>query len=140
MLIKLVLGFFAAVVGVLGAGLLFLVQGGFATVYVDNPEMTLYVPVPMRVAELAVAFAPEEELGQVRKDLEPFRELILAALQVLDRCPDAVLVEVHDGSEEVVVEKKGDELIIDVQSAADGHVNVQVPLASVLRIVTAVVT
>ncbi len=139
MIIKLGVGLLAGVLGLVSAGVIALFQGGIATVYVQTSDLTLFIPVPMAAAELALHFAPEEEMQQVREDLAPHKELVLAALQELANCPDAVLVEVRSQDENVLVEKQGSDLIVDVDSPGEAQVHVVVPLRSVERIFEALV-
>ncbi len=131
MIIKLGVGLLAAVLGLISAGVIALFQGGIATVYVQTSELTLFIPVPVAAAELALQFVPEEEMRQVREDLAPHKELVLAALQELSNCPDAVFVKVRSRDENVTVEKKGSDLIVDVDSPGEAKVYVVIPLRSV---------
>ena len=134
MIIKLGVGVLAGILGLVSAGVIALFQGGIATVYVKTSDLTLFVPVPMAAAELALQFAPEEELRQISEDLAPHKDLVLAALHELAECPDAVLVEVRNRDENVLVEKKGTDLIVDVDSPHEAQVHVVVPLHSIERI------
>lgn len=134
MIIKLGVGVLAAVLGLVSAGVIALFQGGMATVYVETSELTLFLPVPMAAAELALKLVPEEDLRQISRELAPHKELVLAALHELSNCPDAVLVEVRSPDERVLVEKKGNDLIVDVDDPREAQVHVVVPLESVERI------
>lgn len=132
------------VVGAVGAGLvcavmLALLQGGVATVSVQTPEIAFFAPVPVVLADIALAFVPPNEIDQARRELEPYRELIQLALEELSGCPDATFVEVESPDETVLVEKKGSDLRVEVHSFRDStHVTVRVPLHSVKRVVAAV--
>jgi len=137
MILKLGVGVLAGVLGLVSAGVIALFQGGIATVYVQTSDLTLFIPVPMAAAELALQFAPEEEMQQVRQELAPHKELILAAFKELRNCPDAVFVEVRSQDENVLVAKKGSDLIVDVDSPDEAQVHVVVPLRSVERILEA---
>lgn len=134
MIIKIGVGILASVLGLAAAGIIALFQGGIATVYVQTSELTLFVPVPMAAAQLALRFAPEEELRKISEDLAPHKDLVLAALKELSACPDALLVEVRSSDENVLVEKKGSDIVVDVDSTHEGKVHVTVPIHSVARI------
>lgn len=133
MILKLLVGIPAVAAGLIAAGLLALLQGGIATVRIQDPEMSLYLPVPMAAFDVALAFVPEQQLARVRQDLEPHRELILAALEELADCPDAVLVDVRNSTESVLVSKVGDELWIWTREG-NSTVEVRIPLRSVRRV------
>ena len=68
---------------VVGTGA-YIYTGGIAVCEVDTPEVSLTVPVPMRLAEIGLSvtrFAmPAEELREVRKQAGPFRPMIEALL------------------------------------------------------------
>ncbi len=138
MLLKILVGFSAAVAGVLAAGLLAVAQGGLATVWIQNEDVTLFLPVPMVLADVALEFAPAEELAQARRELAPYRDLVQAALRELAECPDAVLVDVLSGDESVLVSKEGGSLLVEIHSPPDGDVEIRVPLRAVRRVVARV--
>lgn len=139
MVLKIFAGFTAAVLALLGAGLLFLFQGGIATVYVEDSELSFWVPVPVNALLLGVHFIPDDELAKARVDLVPYRDLISAALQELEDCPDSVFVDVDSGTDHVQVRKQDDNLIVDVDS--DGEkVFIKVPLRSVKKLFVSVAT
>jgi hypothetical protein len=140
MFVKLAVGLGAFVAAMLSAGLIVLIQGGIATVYVQDDDMWLYVPVPMVAADIALAFAPEEELQKVRMELEPYSDLVIAALDELADCPDVTFVEVESRDEHVVVRKEGGTLIIKVDEGENTKVRVKVPFRSVNRLVSRLVS
>ncbi|UCF39149.1 MAG: hypothetical protein JSU96_10045 [Acidobacteriota bacterium] len=136
MILKLGATLLAVIMGMLSAGTVALLQGGVATVYVENEEVDLWIPVPMAAVELAVRFVPEKELAGARRDIEPYKELITLALNELISCPDVVLVEVEAPGESVLVKKEGGNLIVDVQGTET--VRVKIPLDSAQRIIDAI--
>jgi hypothetical protein len=138
MLLKILVGSSAAVAGLVAAGLLAVAQGGVATVWIHNEDVTLFLPVPLALADAALAFAPEEELAQVRRELAPYRELVHAALQNLAECPDAVLVDIQAPDESVLISKEGRDLRVEIHSLHEGEVEIRVPLRAVQRVVAQV--
>jgi hypothetical protein len=134
MLIKIGVGLLAVILGLASAGVLALLQGGIATVYVETSELTLFLPVPLAAADIALQFLPEEELQKIREDITPHKELVLAAIQELVECPDSVLVEVQSRDEYVLVEKEGSDLIVKVDEAGEAKVRVAVPMHSIARL------
>lgn len=112
-------------------------RGGIVRVAVvdrgaDPVSLDIVVPTPL--AGLAVTTAahwiPDEELRAVRRELGDLGPLLRALADELERCPDAVLVEVDDGSDHVEIVKDGGRLIVRVRSE-DADVDVEVPVALV---------
>lgn len=93
----------------------------------------LIVPVPLFAARAALSFAPEEarhlEVPELAEYLPVARD-ILAELRDL---PDALLVEVDDGDEHVVIEKIDDELSIEVHGP-DEDVSVSLPFEVIAEV------
>ncbi|GAB4134544.1 MAG: hypothetical protein Kow001_25900 [Acidobacteriota bacterium] len=138
MFMKLLVGVSAAAAGLLAAGLLAIAQGGVATVWIHNEDVTLFLPVPMVLADVAVSLAPEGELAQARRELAPYRGLVRAALEGLAECPDAVFVDIQGPSESVLISKEGSALRVEIHSRHDGDVEIRVPLRAVQRAVAQV--
>lgn len=134
MLIKIGAGLLAAVLALMSAGVLFLIQGGLATVYVHDEDLSLYLPVPVAGVELALLFLPDEELSEIRREIEPVRELVASALQELARTPDIVFVEIRSRDEEVLIQKDGDDFVVSVHRFGGEEVEVKIPFRSVGRI------
>src|SRR5262245_39275508 len=104
----------------------------------DAKEGThLYLPVPLAIAQVAAAVAPQ---GRHALPAEPARQiskhakLVRAVLDELDAVPDADLVRVHDHDEDVRIAKQGDRLVVHVQGRRE-NVDVAIPLACVREIV-----
>ena len=75
----------------------------------------LYIPVPVVLAHAVVACAPEKELEQVRAELGPHKDLVIAACDALSDCPDGAFVEYKNGDQEhVSIRKAGNYLLVDV--------------------------
>jgi hypothetical protein len=116
-----------------------LAWGGVATVdLVERNGTRVTVPIPMAVVDAAVAsgdllFDVEDHLN-VQLDLGEWGPLVREMLEELDECPDAVLVEVVDGSDHVRVVKDGGSLLVEV-SDSDVDLRVSIPTRSIRRTV-----
>lgn len=131
---KLLVGVSAAAAGLLAAGLLAAAQAGVATVRIHNEDVTLFLPVPMVLADVALSLAPEKELARARRELAPYRGLVQAALQSLAECPNAVFVDIQAPGESVLISKEGGDLRVEIRSLHNGDVEVRVPLRAVQRV------
>ncbi len=129
----------------IGAGIFMLATVLYQTgiFYVEVQEKKpdghhLYIPVPVVLAHAAVACVPDKELKEVRAELTPRRDLIVAACNAISDCPDGAFVEYSNGDQEhVTVSKRGGYLLVDVDSR-DEKVKVRVPIWSVRNLVTQV--
>lgn len=135
MITKLLVIVSAAFLGMFSACGLLLLQGGVATVYVQEDDFWLFVPVPINAVEMALSFVPPQELNEMRHELEKVKDLVPAVLDELANCPDAVFVEVESDSEKVVVEKSDGTLIVRVKSSDHTAVKVKIPIRGVKRVV-----
>lgn len=138
MIIKIFVGLSAAIAGLVAGGLMLLLHAGVATVWVEGPDATFFVPVPIAAVDVALHFVPEEDLRDARKELERYRPVIVAALGELSRCPDATLVEVESDEDYVLVRKVGDDLKIKVRTGDGERIDVAVPLDGVQHVLSAV--
>lgn len=143
----LVIGLVAATVTVAaGVSLATAAIVGAGTIAVDVRETRgdrVSVHVPAGLAEMALFFVPSglvdhfvEEIdvhaaGEVR-DLLP---TVRAVWNELEASPDFVLVEVNDGDEHVVIEKRNRRILITVQSD-DADVSVSIPVRTVDRLLS----
>lgn len=97
----------------------------------------LVVPVPLALAQLGLALAPDEikyvDIDEAGRYL-PYLERIVDELR---DAPDGLFVEVEDGSDHVRVYKEADALKVEVDERGSETVRVSVPLASVAGIVDA---
>lgn len=117
-------------------------HGGVMTVRVHESDdgFNLYLPVPMVVVDGAVATAshvmPANEWLELQAELDigEWGPLVREVLEVLDDCPDAVLVEVFEEHEHVRVTKEGRYLKVEVE-ADDMDIKVSIPTRSVRRTV-----
>ncbi len=118
------------------AGAAFISAG---TVYISVEQrgeegINLTLPVPVNLASMALSFVPEEELADIRAELEPWMPVIEAVLSELERCPDGPLVEVEGRNETVSIVKRGRKIIIDVETR-DESVHVSIPIRGVGRLI-----
>lgn len=85
------------------------------------------IMVPGAILSLAVMAVPGEV---IRRHAAHARQALPAAriaAQELEKCPDTVLVEVQERDEHVRIEKRGGDLIVDVNSPRE-TVHVSIPL------------
>lgn len=106
---------------------------GTVTVTVDEktPDgVRLVLPFPALLFDLAIFAAPqmvpEQELAEIRREVEPFRASLGAMARELESMPSGVLVEVEDGEEHVSIRKSSRAFHIDVRSS-DADVTVTLP-------------
>lgn len=118
----------------------YVLSAGVGTVQVrtTGPEaVDLYLPVPVGLVDLGLSVAsfavPEEELAQLRHEMEDWPPLLESVTRELARCPDGTLVEVHTRDEKVLIVKDRGRLKIDVD-APDARVRVSLPARSLVRI------
>lgn len=94
----------------------------------DGPRVI--VPVPIVLARAAMAVAPDEIRHVEVREYAPYSELARRVVDELQDIGDGVLVEVERRGEHVVVEKVGDELVIDA-ATGDEDVLLHLPLGAV---------
>ena len=87
----------------------------------------IVVPVPLVLAQAALAFVPEEKVRVKLDRAEKYLPLAREVLDALAQGPDGELVRVEEPGEEVVITKEGDALHVRVQDTND-DVTVNVPL------------
>jgi hypothetical protein len=129
---------------VVGSGTLLaasVVRSGMVTVKVHETgphgEKHLYVPVPAALVNLGLDIMPmlagEDVFGEIRSDLGDMGPAFAAALTELEDAPDAVLVDIQDGRENVRIVKNGGSLEVLVDSP-DGTVEISLPASLLGRI------
>lgn len=137
MFLKLGAGFLAVSMGVTIPAAVVVHQQGIIEVEVHEktPDGTrLYIPVPMALVNLALAFVPASELRDAGRQVREYRELVAAVTESLADCPDGTLVDVVDGSDTVRVVKIGGRIEVHVDNDQE-MVDVKVPLYGVNRVV-----
>lgn len=129
-MLKMLLGGLAAVP--LMAGLL-VYSTGLAVVDVreNGPDGTrLIVPVPLALANVALWFVDDEITRIACPEFAEHREAAIRLARELRRAPDARFVEVERHGEHVTVDKSGDTLIVEVHDG-DDEVLVRAPIAAI---------
>ena len=122
-------------VGILGTamvGAAALSSEGFIHVRVHEKQpngtnVNLFVPAAL--ATTVLHFIPQRDLAHGSHDLRECLPIIDAAIPALNNSPDGVLVEVVDPGEHVIVQKRGDSVVVDVNDT-DEVVHVSVPLSA----------
>lgn len=91
------------------------------------------VMVPALLVPLGMQFIPDDKLRQAARQIQPWLPTIKAAGAELDRIPEGTLVEVLSERETVSIVKRGNSLVIDINSR-DETVHVSFPIKLVLSI------
>jgi hypothetical protein len=89
------------------------------------------VPVPLLLAQAALACAPDELSQAHGEEIERYLPAAQRMLAELAKVPDAELVRVEQRDQRVTVRKHGDQLRIDVQEHGAEEVHVVVPIGAV---------
>ena len=107
-----------------GSGVLLaatIARAGVVHVKIDEPGRSgthVNVRIPAAVISLGMNVMPlvldDEVTAEIRAGLGEIRPAVATALRELEDVPDAVLVDVQDGSESVRISKKGRSLEIHV--------------------------
>jgi len=99
----------------------------------------VWIPVPMAAIRLAVGAVPDKIFDDADTDAPEFAEykdVFRAMIGELEKIPDALLVEVTERDEHVVIRKEADVFVIDVADG-DEDVKVRVHVASLRYIADA---
>jgi hypothetical protein len=99
------------------------------------------VRIPAVIANLALSLIPgrlvDEALYDVSADIQPYVPAVRDAWSELNATGDFVLVEVNNGgggSDHVRIEKRGDNLLISVDSD-DADIEVAVPIKTIGKVI-----
>jgi hypothetical protein len=99
-----------------------------------KPDGTrIHLMVPAVLISGGLRFVPGDQLSKASVDLRPWLPAIKAASRELARCPETILVDVQDRNDRVIVAKRGNSIVVDVDSEED-TVHVSVPLRFVAAI------
>jgi hypothetical protein len=104
---------------------------GVMRVDVDNQDVHhVHVWVPAAIIPMAMHVVPRHNLAQAARQVRPWLPTLRALTKELEKYPNAVFVEVSDGSQDqhVRVRTEAGKLLIDVDEP-DQHVHVACPLA-----------
>ena len=97
----------------------------------------LTIPVPLMIAQAALTFAPNEAKYVECPQFARYQKVAATILEELDHAPDGVLVEVHDGGDNVLIRKEGNVLRITVDEASGETVECNLPLKSAIKAIQA---
>jgi len=126
---KIVLGM--AGVGLAGASIL-CSEGLVHVKVIEKQPQGVHINViaPAMLAPIAVHLAPQRDLAQAARRIQPYMPVIRAALDGLRDSEDVVLVEVKDPREHVEVAKSGGSIVVDVDDDAE-TVHVSTPVRAI---------
>src|SRR6185436_3529780 len=131
----------AIVVLMIGSGLMLaatVARAGMMTVKIDEPGKHIDLHLPAAVVYLGMDLLPlvlddEDLTAEIRANLGEHRQAVAAALRELEDVPDAVLVDVQDGSDSVRISKRGRSLEIHVVNP-DGTFEITLPAGVLGRV------
>jgi len=128
------------VVLMIGSGLMLaasVVRAGMMTVSIHEPGKHIDLHLPAAVVYLGMDLLPlvldDDVSAEIRANLGEHRQAVAAALRELERAPDAVLVDVQNGSERVRISKQGHSLEIHVVNP-DGTYEISLPAGVLGRV------
>jgi hypothetical protein len=93
----------------------------------------IFVPVPLVLAQAAVALAPADKLQVPDRDVIEHIGVAREILEALAKAPDGELVRVEERDEQVVITKEGSSIHVRVHGNKGEDVNVNVPLHVALQ-------
>lgn len=119
------------------AGIIYVIQAGFAIVKVSTPDTRIWLPVPIALGQLVggmveIPLRHDEQFEEFWK----YREEIGQILHLLPGLPDADFVEVQSKKEQVRIFKRGDSFCIQVTSPTE-QVNARLPIETIERLADA---
>lgn len=101
----------------------------------DGPR--LLIPAPLIAARAVLPFAPHE-LGTFEiPDVAEYTDIAERVLAALGEAADGVLVEIDDRTQHVHIEKRGDELLLEVNNDEE-EVSVHLPIELAIEVVKGV--
>lgn len=125
--------FMLGMAGVAMAGTGLLCSQGLIQVDVreTQPEAHhIFVVAPALLMPIAMHFAPKQNLADAAGEVKPYMPVIHAAMKGLRDTDDVTLVEVNDSTENVRVDKRGGNIVVDVKDEND-TVHVSAPIAAI---------
>jgi hypothetical protein len=126
---KVVLGM--AGVGLAGASVL-CSEGLVHVKVIEKQPQGVHINViaPAMLAPIAVRLAPQRDLTQAARQVQPYMPVIRAALDGLRDSEDVVLVDVTEPGEHVEVAKSGGSIVVDVDDEGE-TVHVSTPVRAI---------
>lgn len=101
----------------------------------DGPDGTrLIIPVPLVLANTALLFVDQKHKRIECPEFAEHRDAALRLARELRRAPDARFVEVEGPGERVTIDKSGEILVIEVHDG-DEEVLVRVPIAALEELI-----
>jgi invasion protein IalB len=100
---------------------------GVMIVDVQSKDGRVFLPIPVGLINGALSLAPVSSNISLPHQFEDHSEVMQAAAQALIDCPDGPFVEVDSRDAQVLISKKGENMIIDVKSD-DEKVYIQIPI------------
>ena len=127
MFIKIGILLLALGVSVFAIGGVVIQKTGLMIVDVQDRDGHIFLPIPMIFVNTALHFSPIASHVNLPHGLNRNYSVVQAATSELLNCPDGPLVEVQSPRDNVLVEKRGANLIVDVKSD-DQSVFLQIPI------------
>jgi hypothetical protein len=126
---KIVMGM--AGVGLAGASIL-CSEGLVHVKVIEKQPQGVHINViaPAMLAPIAVHLAPQRDLAQAARQIQPYLPVIRAALDGLRDSEDVVLVDVTEPGEHVEVAKSGGSIIVDVDDEGE-TVHISTPVRAI---------
>ncbi len=115
----IVYSLFAVVVGtVITAGAIAYKQGAVRIEFQQKQSggHHLRFPIPAALIPWGLKMLPDDALEEAAAEIKPFLPALLAASQELQELPDFVLVEVKDSRGWLKIEKRGEKILVDLES------------------------
>lgn len=113
-------------------------QTGVLVVKVQDKvnHKNVFVPVPMLMVNGAIHLIPDTKLDSARDRLDAQKiEWVMAATDELARCPDANFLEIQTATDQVLIAKRGSNLLFDVDTR-ENRVHVSVPIHAARKALT----
>ncbi|MGA8873110.1 MAG: hypothetical protein WB460_18335 [Candidatus Acidiferrales bacterium] len=126
---KVMLGM--AGVGLAGASIL-CSEGLVHVKVIEKQSQGVHINViaPAMLAPIAVRLAPQRDLAQAARQIQPYMPVIRAALDNLRDSEDVVLVDVSEPEEHVEVAKSGNSIVVDVDDEGE-TVHISTPVRAI---------
>lgn len=94
----------------------------------------VHVVVPAALVRAALIFVPDSAFDEARGNIRSWGPALKGMSASLADCPDGTFVHVQDGKERVIVAKRGNALVVDVDSPEES-VKVSLPLGTMTALI-----